>query len=344
MTTLLNPKIYAPELHDLNLPKKRPTALVKADVNVKNWDGKQLLYSSKARASERKAVSYNGKIATARTDQERQKYAKLRDHYYKVASSQNKAAKRARDRKNAAAAKRAALETKKNNLGAIKNRIEEQQTKRNEGHMAIYPTDGKESSVVFFLPSDNEGEDTQTNVTNYPVDKGAPRSNYARISSRTISIAGLITGDTRAEANAKYAKLMKWNEKHKELTYIGDTTRHHLQISDIQQDWKNMRDDLHVTITFTYVTAAEITKSTGKNSKKKSSKSSKTTAGSRNKKYTAITIKSGDTLLGLARKYKTTVAWLQKVNGIKNPNKIYAGRDLYVAPKERRKKEKVRVK
>ncbi len=49
------------------------------------------------------------------------------------------------------------------------------------------------------------------------------------------------------------------------------------------------------------------------------------------------TIKSGDTLSSIAARYKTTVANLQKLNNISNPNVIYAGRvlkvpDAYSAP------------
>lgn len=42
------------------------------------------------------------------------------------------------------------------------------------------------------------------------------------------------------------------------------------------------------------------------------------------------TIKSGDTLSGIAAKYGTTVSWLAKTNNIKNPNVIYAGTKIRV--------------
>lgn len=343
-STIMTGTAYVPIYFDKKLPKYESTALAKAKSVVKNWDGKYDKSSQKALKSERKAIEYNSKIATAKSDKERKKYTSLRDKYYKLAESQNKANERARKKREEARKKEEALKAKANNLKAIKNAIEAQKSKRNEGHMAIYPTDGSSSKVIFFLASDSEQEDTQTNVTSYPVDKGAPRSNYARISSRTVSISGLIVGENRAEANAKFKQLKTWNEKHTELTFKGDFTYTHLLISGLQQDFSNLRDNLHVTITFTYVIAASIKTSTGKTNKKKRSKSSKTTAGSRNKKYTAITIKKGDTLLGLSKKYGKSVAWLQKVNHIKNPNLIYAGRTLYVSPKKRRKLEKVRVK
>lgn len=43
-----------------------------------------------------------------------------------------------------------------------------------------------------------------------------------------------------------------------------------------------------------------------------------------------ITIQRGDTLWALARKYGTTVSAFAQLNGIKNPNLIYAGRSLRV--------------
>lgn len=43
------------------------------------------------------------------------------------------------------------------------------------------------------------------------------------------------------------------------------------------------------------------------------------------------TVKSGDTFSGIAKKYGTTVANLQKLNSIKNPNKIYVGQKLKIS-------------
>lgn len=43
------------------------------------------------------------------------------------------------------------------------------------------------------------------------------------------------------------------------------------------------------------------------------------------------TVKKGDTLSSIAKKYKTTVAKLAKANGIKEPNKIYVGQVLTIA-------------
>lgn len=47
-------------------------------------------------------------------------------------------------------------------------------------------------------------------------------------------------------------------------------------------------------------------------------------------KYKVITIKRGDTLWALSRKYGTTVQELAKINNIRNPDLIYAGAPLKV--------------
>lgn len=51
-----------------------------------------------------------------------------------------------------------------------------------------------------------------------------------------------------------------------------------------------------------------------------------------NSSYIEYTIKKGDTLSEIAKKYGTTVKKLQSINGIKNANKIYAG-DTIKIPK-----------
>jgi GH25 family lysozyme M1 (1,4-beta-N-acetylmuramidase) len=45
---------------------------------------------------------------------------------------------------------------------------------------------------------------------------------------------------------------------------------------------------------------------------------------------TYYTVRRGDTLSGIARKYGTTVAAIQKLSGIRNANKIYAGQKIRV--------------
>ena len=48
------------------------------------------------------------------------------------------------------------------------------------------------------------------------------------------------------------------------------------------------------------------------------------------KKYMTYTVKSGDTLSEIAKKYNTTVAKLTRDNRIKNKNLIYPGQKLKI--------------
>lgn len=195
-----------------------------------------------------------------------------------------------------------------------------------QGKAAIFQTSGNDRTIIYMHPTDTESVTTSSNVTSWAVDKGSPRSNYARISSKQVTVSGVLTEGPDYSALAKYDTLRTWNSRHYELTYKGNIYLKHLIISNLERSYSGFKKDIKVSITFTFVYAAEVT--TKSNAKK--SKSKKNTAGNRNSKYTAITIKSGDTLYGLSKKYGKSVSWLQKVNKISNPNLIYAGAKLRV--------------
>ncbi|MBP2057900.1 nucleoid-associated protein YgaU [Lactobacillus colini] len=215
-------------------------------------------------------------------------------------------------------------------LKQVTNKVSEHaKSFRNEGTAAIYQSSGDDDTVIYIAPTENESDDTASNITSWPVDQGSPRSDHARISSKTITVSGLIKGETMSDSLAKFDTLRTWNSRHYELTYKGNIYYKHLIISDLQRSYKSYETDIACSITFQFVYAAEITTSS-KKTKKKSSKSSKTVSGNRNKNYTAITVKGGDTLWGLSQKYGKPVSWLQKVNKIKNANLIYVGQKLRV--------------
>lgn len=201
----------------------------------------------------------------------------------------------------------------------------------NQGNCAIYPSDGKSGagSIVFISPTDSENESGTNNITSYAVDKGAPRSSYSRVNSDSISVGGILTGENGDKAESQWNLLNTWRMNNRELTYRGDIYNKHLLISNLERDYSpGYVDNLKVTITFAFVRSAEIT-TTGKRHKK-SSKSSKTTHGNRHKKYSSLTVKSGDTLWALSKKYHKSVSWLARVNQIENPNLIYPGKKIRV--------------
>ena len=332
--------------------RKKMTADEKADQKVKYYQSLENKYQKRWKNSEQKGMDTYKKMQATKDKKEKAKLNTRWKKITKTVGADNNARKRYKKLRENAESERDALHKQQGDLAAIADKIAQHNAQfsidpsssSNEGHAAIYPSDGSQNPI-FISPSDNESEDTTSNVTSYPVDEGAPRADYVRVASKTVSVGGIITGRNRAEANEKFAKLQSWHNHHKTLTYQGDINYKHLVINDLQNTYSDLRDNLKVSIGFTFIYWAQVTTSTGKNAKKKTSKSSKRVAGSRNKKYTAITVKKGQTLLGIAKRYNTSVKWLQKVNHIKNPNKIDAGQHMYVGKKTNKKaRGKIRVK
>lgn len=326
------------------IKKKQPTAYEKTKKAYDAYHKKEKQANRDMVKTQTKAIYYEQE-SYGKPKKEKEKLIKLRNKWLKSYHSAQKRHSRYKKLADAAEKKLNKLRSTKDNRDKVADKIaKHKKSHKNEGNCAIYRSDGHSTTVIFISPTDTESETSSVNITSWPVDWGSPRYSHARTASETKSIAGLITGRDRSEANAKYKQLEYWRDHHTELTYQGDFKKSNLLISELGQSFTDLRDNLKVTVSFQYVRAAEITHSTGNHSRVKKSKSTKTTAGSRNKRYTAITIKPGDTLLGLSRKYGQSVAWLQKVNKIKNPNLIYAGRTLYLSKKEKDIKKKVRVK
>lgn len=333
--------------------RKKMTADEKADQKVKYYQSLENKYQKRWKNSEQKGMDTYNKMQKTKDKKEKAKLNTRWKKITKVVGANNNARKHYMKLRKDAEKERRALHKQQGDLAAIADKIAQHNAQfsidpsssSNEGHAAIYPSDGSQGPI-FISPSDSESEDMTANITSWPVDEGAPRADYARIAGKTVTVGGIITGHDRAEANEKYKKLKSWMNNHVQLTYKGDIYYKHLMISGLQQSFSDLRDNLKVSITFTFVYWAEVTTSTGKNSKKKASKSSKRTQGHRNRRYTSITVKRGQTLWGLSKRYGTSVKWLQKVNHIKNPNKIDTGEHLYVPKKKgatQSNKNKIRV-
>lgn len=56
---------------------------------------------------------------------------------------------------------------------------------------------------------------------------------------------------------------------------------------------------------------------------------------------TTVTVRSGDTLSAIARKYNTTVSQLVNLNGLKNANAIRVGQKLLLSKPAATKKYKI---
>lgn len=327
--------------------RKKTKAETKISEKVKDLEKKADDVHRNAMQANKKSLNFAELAFNAKNAQDKAKYSRLTAKYLDKYNADIKKYKNyKRQISKARTKKRRVVKTPNTDQAAMASLIQEHGKKfTGEGNMAIFPTkNGQESDVVFFAPVNTESESNSSNVTSYAVDQGAPRKDYARFSSKTVTIDGLIADTDTGTAHDKWVKLRTWHSHHEELTFRGDIYYKHLIISQLDRQFTGYQNTMQVSITFTFVRAAEITTSNKKKKHAKRSKSSKTVAGNRKKKYTAVTIKPGDTLWGLAQRYDTSVSWLQKVNHIKNPNRIFAGNPIYVNDRKHKAKSKVRVK
>ena len=327
--------------------RKKTKAETKISKKVKDLEKKADDVHRNAMQANKKSLNFAELAFNAKNAQDKAKYSRLTAKYLDKYNADIKKYKNyKRQISKARTKKRRVVKTPNTDQAAMASLIQEHGKEfTGEGNMAIFPTkNGQESDVVFFAPVNTESESNSSNVTSYAVDQGAPRKDYARFSSKTVTIDGLIADTDTGTAHDKWVKLRTWHSHHEELTFRGDIYYKHLIISQLDPQFTGYQNTMQVSITFTFVRAAEITTSNKKKKHAKRSKSSKTVAGNRKKKYTAVTIKPGDTLWGLAQRYGTSVSWLQKVNHIKNPNRIFAGNPIYVNDRKHKAKSKVRVK
>lgn len=300
--------------------KKKSTAYSKAQASVDMWkkkaDAAQKRYENAERMAKKYAKSNKAKSA---------EWAKV------ARSARNSYNSYAKELKASNAKRRKIKSGKpKSNLSKITSKISRHKHVKGEGQAAIYRSDGRSTSIVYIAPTDSEQGDISTTITTWAVDSGEPRYNHARQASNQVTVSGIITGKTRAEAQSKLKMLKTWNARQYELTYKGNIYYSHLLISDLSYSYSaDYKTNIKVSITFQFVYTAKIT-TTGRSTRKRTSKSSKTVSGSMHRKYTAITIRPGDTLWALSRKYGKSISWLCKVNKISNPNLIYAGHKLRV--------------
>lgn len=326
--------------------RKKTKAETKISKKVKDLEEKADDVHRNALQAHEKSHNFAELASNAKSAKDKAKYSRLTAKYlakYKADIKKYKNYKKKISK--ARTKKRRVVKTPNTDQAAMASFVQEHEKEfTGEGNMAIFPTkNGQESDVVFFAPVNTESESNSTNVTSYAVDKGAPRKDYARVSSKTVTIDGLIADTDTGTAHDKWRRLRAWHSYHEELTFRGDIYYKHLIISQLDRQFTGFKNTMQVSITFTFVRAAEITTSNKHHKHAKRSKSSKTVAGNRKKKYTAVTVKPGDTLWGLSKRYGKSVAWLQKVNHIKNPNRIFAGNPMYVDDREHKAKSKIRT-
>ena len=165
------------------------------------------------------------------------------------------------------------------------------------------------------------------NITENPVEQGVSLSDHAEREPLSFSISGMLLDDERTTAYEQYTKLRNWQLACKQVKFVGRNVFTGV-ITDISKsnDY-TVGNGAKVSLTLKEIRIANTPYQTG-NKQYVVQKQVVTT------KYLVTiyhTVKKGENLTLIAKKYGTTVNNILKLNSsIKNPNLIYVNQRIRV--------------
>lgn len=301
--------------------KKKMTAEQKLDAEISTYKKNVNKYRDKYNHAKSKQNSYDAKAKATKDPKTKQSLQKKANAWEKVKTADKKSYDRNNKKYKSLVSKKTKFDKNKitKNLAKVAEKISEHSKKvdagENEGKLAIYRSDGNSTDVVYLAATGGENDDTTSDISTWPRDSGSPAHNYARVSGKTVTLSGIITGDTDHESREKFNKLLQWHSRHYELTSKGRIYYKHLMISDIGRTYDDFATNIKVNLTFQFSYTVKVTTKAGTKKTNKTTKSQKSTQGNRNKTYKTITVKYGMTYWQLSKTYGKSVAWLEKVNG-----------------------------
>lgn len=234
----------------------------------------------------------------------------------KAKANQDKAQKVLNDRANAN--KQTAI---KKATKAISAKIKKEKAKKYDAttytnaNMAFNDTT---SSTVVFMFEYNVSEQTDSDVTQSPVDNSDPRTDHSRVNSKSNQMTMWLTGKTRKDIDKSYKQLLAWQSEGAEVHYQGSIYWKHAWISSLNKTYDQPYSNvLQVTFTLIYAQKAKITTTAKKKKKARPKKAKKKATGGKKKakstkKY--VKVKKGNTYWGFMMKYGTKVSTLEKWN------------------------------
>lgn len=152
-------------------------------------------------------------------------------------------------------------------------------------------------------------------ATSYPVEKGEPITDHVQRQPETLSLDGWILSGSSYKAELQYIR--NCMSKGTLLSYTGRTVARNVIITNIDDTRTGeVANGAAVSCQLQFIRIVKekwtTTKSKAKTAKKTVGKKKKTVKKKTSKKY--ITIKHGCTYWAIARKYRTTVSALEKMN------------------------------
>ncbi|MGO2858856.1 MAG: hypothetical protein ACTICC_10640 [Lactiplantibacillus plantarum] len=312
--------------------KKKMTAEQKLDSEIAKYKKAVTSYRNKYNNAKTKQASFVKKANDAKDDKTKQFMTTIANSWkrakdgYKAGYDRNNTKLQSLTKKKTKFDK----EKVKRNLAKVSADIAEHGKKvdagENEGKIAVYRTDGQSTDVVYLATTGGESDDTTSDISTWARDEGAPAHNYARVSGKNVTTSGIITGATDHESREKFNKLLQWHSRHYELTYKGKIYYKHLMISDIGRTYDDYDTNIKFNLTMQFSYPVKVTTEAGTKKTNKTTKSTKTVQGNRNKTYKSLTVKRGMTYWQLSKTYGKSVAWLEKVNG----KSLIAGKKIRV--------------
>lgn len=301
--------------------KKKMTAEQKLDSEISKYKKSVTNYKDKYNNAKTKQASFVKKANDAKDDKTKQFMTTIANSWKRAKDGYKAGYDRSNTKLKSLTKKKTKFEKNKvtKNLAKVSEKISEHSKKvdagENEGKPAIYRSDGQSTDIIYVATTGGENDDTTSDISTWPRDYGAPAHNYARVSGKTVTLSGIITGNTDHESREKFNKLLQWHSRHYELTYKGRIYYKHLMISDIGRTYDDFATNIKVNLSFQFSYPVKVTAKAGTKKTNKTTKSQKSTQGTRNKTYKTLTVKSGMTYWQLSKTYGKSVAWLEKVNG-----------------------------
>lgn len=172
-------------------------------------------------------------------------------------------------------------------------------------------------------------------VTEHAVEKGFPITDNVKPEAKTLSLTGVIVKVGNTPAKTIVSSLESYHQKGKYVKYVGRNSMSNALITSFDTGYTNQIAGgctFSMTIKQVRIAKAAYVAKGNKVTGKQTQVTKKTTTTTKKKYHT---VKKGDTLWGIAKKYYGNGAQYKKIynankSKIKNPDLIYVGQKFLI--------------
>lgn len=182
-----------------------------------------------------------------------------------------------------------------------------------------------------YIVATSENVSDSFTKTNHPVEEGAPLSDHVERSPITVSVDGYAINTENLKGYQVYGTLRELARQGKQVRYVGRNIFSTGVITSMSHDDSNtVANGTKIAFTLEEMRIAS-SPYRGENKKETTDSGTKQTDSTGNKTTDSNavyhTVKKGECLWGIARKYGTTLQWILDHNKVPsgNPNLIYPG-------------------